>query len=567
MLLFRERQGLVSVVNVTLQCVLERSTGYVTLDAVTSALRVCYSDLDPGPALREIANVVNETIDEIRGRHSRSVSATASVKVQSPTPLANLPVDRIHDSVLAEILKYLAPAHDSVGSFRHLVAATHVCTRWRKVALRVPRLWSQVIRPCIGELRALPHLLRRSATHPLRVEIHFADASADVRDLVLSTLTDQMYRLETLALVLDSDFQDGQDRALFAARAPILRELDVCSAKQLVIPHDLFRGVAPCLRKLTVDVIGRLPHLCPALSNLEDMVFRNPPETVSIADVKRLRALCPILSGLSLHSALRGAHGGTPSADPDLRGLRRLGLNEHLRDTQSNILLVPTLRLFDFTNIGTIHMRRPSPGTASFLAKDLARPSSLFFLRAADPDSLVILRDAHGRRRVLSQLMLDGMDQQLRRAWQSAPQLADLGIWEYIALADLTALLAVPLPLLRTLTIFVGGSGLAALVPPAALHVFDAAARTPGALHCPALQTLCFTSRAPELGLFPPAARCPALSAAEIGAFVGRAIQPAPGRRIALVMNGVRFVERFDSANVAALRQQFADIVLQPLSA
>ncbi|KZV89873.1 hypothetical protein EXIGLDRAFT_838196 [Exidia glandulosa HHB12029] len=557
MLLFRERQGLVSVVNLTLQCVLDRTTG----------------DIDPEPILLEIADVVQDTLEEIRGRIPRTVLTPVSpvdvdVKVPISVPHAPSAAERVPNNVLAEILRYIAAHRPGKGSsLKSLVDASHVCHRWRAVALANSFLWTSVVLPSLGEMRAISTLLSRSGSQPLCVKVSLLAASPDLRDLVLSVLAEHMGHIKKLTLFHDSNFGPWPERQLLESRAPILEELVLESAQDIVLPLQLFGGQPPPkLRRLTVNAVGRLPYACPGLSNLQGLVILNPVDCFSVDQVKDFLRLCPRLGHLSVLNKLLGAPKGVAHADNELRGLRQLDLREGTGTTY--ILMPPTLRMFNFVDIPIIHMRNSSASTTAFIAKELSGLKYLFFLRSSGRQGLIILRDGRDCERIYSQLIDSGIDLQLKRVLSMASQLVDLALWEYITADDLSALFAGPMPVLRTLTIFVRDEDdILIQIPAQGLRIFEAAKRTRAELHCPALETLCFTSQAPlpEPDVISPATRCPALSATAIQAFVqGSIVYGKGGSRLPmLIMDSVRFAERFAGPEVESLRKNFSGIVMQ----
>lgn len=465
-------------------------------------------------------------------------------------------VERAPENVLAEVFQYLTSQRGNCsGSFRSVVAASHVCHRWRQVALVKTSLWACVTRPCLGELRALKTFFQRAGTDPLRIDLDLTIADMDLQDAVFLTLALYLARTKSLAITHDSDFGPWPERTLLETAAPLLEELSLFSDKAVVIPALLFNKTAPRLRKLKLQVIGRLPKTCTALRGVEEIVFCDPMDSVSVDDVKWLMFVCGTrLTRLSFLAKLHSFAPGTPAAERAVRGITRLDLSEG-----HGHLMVSTLRMFDFKTIDTIRVRASSPGTSVLLAKELRAIRSLFYLRAVDKHGLIVLADIDDRRRIFSDISPAGVDLQLNRLRPSHAllHLAELGLWEHVGPTDLSSFFGCVLPALHTLTIFVR-PGAVVEVPADAVHIFDAS----GELRCPALRTLCFSSRTPEPGIYPPPQRCPRVPSTRIRALMQRTVRAGEHKPL-LVMEGVEFVEPF--AQAQWLLETFAELVLQPL--
>jgi len=85
---------------------------------------------------------------------------------------SQLPVSRIPNEVLARIFHFLVPgemiAREYLPNWNHKIrlSITHVCHRWREVALGFSLLWCDIDNLTTGFRNSIPELLRRSQGSP-----------------------------------------------------------------------------------------------------------------------------------------------------------------------------------------------------------------------------------------------------------------------------------------------------------------------------------------------------------------------------------------------------------------
>ncbi|KAF8178172.1 hypothetical protein K438DRAFT_1938871 [Mycena galopus ATCC 62051] len=171
------------------------------------------------------------------------------------------PVLTLPNEITSEIFIHFLPPYPIcplvVGMFSptHL---THICRRWREIALATPALW-RAIGPSNPDLdpedidmsKISDAWVRRSGSCPLSIEIN-EDDSSDHPPSILSTLIPHRARWEYLTLLLNSHSQDALH--LVEGPMPILRHLRLS-----LHPHNPFEfRDLPQLRSVEVFAASQL---------------------------------------------------------------------------------------------------------------------------------------------------------------------------------------------------------------------------------------------------------------------------------------------------------------------
>lgn len=223
------------------------------------------------------------------------------------------PISRLPNEIIMVIIFHLA--NDCHGDYNPCswIVATHVCRRWRDLALSHSRLWASKI-PLSNNIDCLKEFLRRSGTAPLTVRPRkeYCDWREDIDGeqdpLVYRRLELEAYRIRDLSL----DISDRLVRRLVrtpAIEAPLLRKLRV------VYLEDPNPDTRPILWFLTKAVLPELKtvelrclpmSLClalvrPTLTRLYIATIPSAP----VSDWVKLLAQTPSLEILVIHESIR----------------------------------------------------------------------------------------------------------------------------------------------------------------------------------------------------------------------------------------------------------------------
>jgi hypothetical protein len=240
------------------------------------------------------------------------------------------PVSRLPPEILACIFVYCAQRYyheswDDTG-VPEWVNVSYVCSRWRRVALNCPTLWSHMF-------VASPHWtdvsLIRSKEVPLRVGVYFSPLHRKTALEFMGRVTPHAERFRECRLDLQSDDAEIVLPMLSSRSAPLLHtlaitlrhlpyywnemdvdaevEFDVDETTQAVNSHTLFNGDTPALRDLHLR--DYLTSWCsPALCGLTVLRLRNLHYSVrpTIAELRAVLNRMPDLELLHLENAIRG---------------------------------------------------------------------------------------------------------------------------------------------------------------------------------------------------------------------------------------------------------------------
>ncbi|KAI0061499.1 hypothetical protein BV25DRAFT_762979 [Artomyces pyxidatus] len=255
---------------------------------------------------------------------------------------------RLPPEILVHIFSYLFAVRTDLSCYstKHLQLAieqsarvTHVCQRWREVALGAPLLWRNIIVPLKSEEWSRT-IYNRAQLVPIvlfwlrQKEWSLAPGQRQAPPLPIEDLA----RVEQLKLAS----YDGEADALaklLRTPAPILEVAEVFCQHVDMSPADLFAGHAPRLRSLFLNQFPSFPWNSPILSNLVCLEIRNDrmnvaghasPDSVLHALQKmpalEALALCNCLPKFPRDSAVLEALIVVPSR------LRLLELHGSLRD-------------------------------------------------------------------------------------------------------------------------------------------------------------------------------------------------------------------------------------------
>jgi hypothetical protein len=181
------------------------------------------------------------------------------------------PISRLPPEIIATIFSFLSLPREYLrllpGDKQEVLAwlrVSHVCHRWREIALNQPRFWSRIDFTTLTSDGAT-EVLSRSKMAPLELEAnisgaHWGGERVDAFGQLLSSHVSHISRLN-----LTVDFADLQTIVeQLASPAPVLEWLslivdDECHLRRMgipsnaIIPHALFDGTAPRLSRLQLD--------------------------------------------------------------------------------------------------------------------------------------------------------------------------------------------------------------------------------------------------------------------------------------------------------------------------
>ncbi|KAI0036287.1 hypothetical protein K488DRAFT_82239 [Vararia minispora EC-137] len=189
------------------------------------------------------------------------------------------PISRLPDELISRILSYHAELephfHPDPANIPRLpygkplpkrlgwIVSTHVCRRWREVALGTPWLWSNVTF-CFGR-DAATEFLRRSKNIPLLLDVWVAPlygtpAFEQYIEWVFDTVQWNIHRTHTLRIVDDFEPSFSTDWKSVVRAAPILKTLWMCNTLDLIQwPAHIFADDAPSLRDVWIRGFRQFP--------------------------------------------------------------------------------------------------------------------------------------------------------------------------------------------------------------------------------------------------------------------------------------------------------------------
>lgn len=205
---------------------------------------------------RHIWRSLEDQIKDCKARHEKELSVIQDAftdarkrfgdvfNTQSAV-LRKLPVE-----VLSSIFQFTRQGlslHGAEGD-THEVTLSHVCQRWRYVALSMPSLWNvfryrYTARPCrkhaLASLKRLPVYISRAKRYPLDIWVDFSgekkneDDGALWHDMMVDIIVREMHHCRTLQIKFHTDDQLIKLAPRLPRTAPMLEVLDLSFEKQL----------------------------------------------------------------------------------------------------------------------------------------------------------------------------------------------------------------------------------------------------------------------------------------------------------------------------------------------
>ncbi|TFK67220.1 hypothetical protein BDN72DRAFT_961198 [Pluteus cervinus] len=243
-------------------------------------------------------------------------------------------------------------------SSREWMSVTHVSRYWRVTALYSSALWSNILvdTPYVKEW------LKRSKSYPLSIQL---DRSSHRSLPVLQAALCELSRIRQLELTLTPSLWAAVSPHLKVA-APSLESLllakkllhngnddgsEVSTPQNLVLPDNIFAGVAPHLNSATfINCVADLKS--PIFHGLTSLTIDNPPEAIEPAPPEVLEALrsMPNLETLTLLLDWQWCHGLTFDSKPMVT-LPRLSKFTFKADYDAHMYILSRLKFTPTTTL------------------------------------------------------------------------------------------------------------------------------------------------------------------------------------------------------------------------
>jgi hypothetical protein len=240
---------------------------------------------------------------------------------------ALVPISRLPPETLVEIFSLLPfPAGDSECTpYLEWIYVTHVCRRWREIALHSPNLWTHINFTDLA-LAGITEILSRAKMSPLRMEANINFWKKERFNAFRRQLEAHISHIRYLTI--SGEFQNVLQRIVSPAPALVSLSLTTSSypyeSSKYVIPDSLFNGTAPELTRL--ELLGcSIRWKSPLLKGLQYLKIRTeyPQAIPTLEDWLAALNEMPQLKTLSLNNA-------TPTISVD---------NPHISEPQRTVTL------------------------------------------------------------------------------------------------------------------------------------------------------------------------------------------------------------------------------------
>ncbi|KAJ7322841.1 hypothetical protein DFH08DRAFT_1085530 [Mycena albidolilacea] len=296
------------------------------------------------------------------------------------------PVLKLPNEIVSEIFIQFLPVYPFPPPMLGPLSPTflsHICRRWREVALSTPMLWRAVSLPDCDQYVVRPQLelwMSRSGCLPLSIDMEEIENTVDESCLELLALHCARWEYVTLDVYSESEVLIIQDPM------PLLRQFEIRVKRSRLAPHALCFYEVPRLRSATLWAdITRPIDLFPwsQLTSLTSM--RSPIENTAILQ----------LAVNLVHCHLMLWSDEIPSSDVRLLSLESLVLS-HMGDIEDAMthclesMITPSLRTLEIPET----FLRPSPihTLCRFISKSGCRLQGLCI--TGEVGSEAVYRDA-----------------------------------------------------------------------------------------------------------------------------------------------------------------------------
>ncbi|KAI0047092.1 hypothetical protein FA95DRAFT_1285563 [Auriscalpium vulgare] len=314
---------------------------------------------------------MQEAVDAVRTRlaqDTRAIEDAITTLCAQRNALA--PVSHLPPEVLTKILALLAALAPAGGAdllqpaIPGWIAATHVCARWRAIALACPQLWTSVTFR-LGAAWA-DAMAARAQDLPLALCTATAGFGVNVRSTERRLVERYLPRTSRFKLVLGHQANEMILPPYLRAWAPALEELEIAASfkypSRTMLTAELFGGRTPSLRSLTVRTNARFLWTSPLLTGLTTLEIHQqdlqvegkglrgremPPLRDVVGALRNLRSL----TRLVLHDLAISGHATVNSSEPIvLDRLQYFKLSATLKHA------IPLLKYILIAPTATVHM-------------------------------------------------------------------------------------------------------------------------------------------------------------------------------------------------------------------
>jgi hypothetical protein len=261
-----------------------------------------------------------------------------SVSLQLLSPPSCTAADTLPSEILLEIFSILTYDITDSGSkwyySPHLVAMTHVCMRWRTLALSTPSLWTRISFAYESEALACT-MLMRSGDRPVDLAFGSRFGGIDALPGALGIgLAVGLKRVRALNLHVPSE-QLARCAGLMSARfqGPTLERLQLCAYGRAFQGNMFAELHTPRIRSIVLDGVPVDARAIESAAELRELVLTGFPNSWrwSVREVLSLIQRVPALRKLALTEAVRVLD---EDEDGDSAALPDVGLVELTQLTQ-----------------------------------------------------------------------------------------------------------------------------------------------------------------------------------------------------------------------------------------
>lgn len=296
-----------------------------------------------------------EVIAQAERKLAREIDAAERALVALRSHKNNISLlARVPHEVFSEIFGILAKEDPPVVTDSHAlgwIVVTHVCHRWRTIALKNSSLWRLVDHNIGGQWMKIR--LARSQPMSVHLKLRFPHSEHWPNDETLTHALSQLHRIERLGLhdcITQSKFELIRD--LLAQDSATLREIHIAprtvqglpeNEDNLVIATDTFTGNFPNLRSMILKNV-QMTWDCTLFAGLtslriEGLAIERPTPEHMLAALGRMHDLQNLTLSFALPAATDNEW-AAQAVSTQLKNLRYLKINDGLLECTEFLAIV-----------------------------------------------------------------------------------------------------------------------------------------------------------------------------------------------------------------------------------